>query len=795
MGKNKKKIQQQTARRTEEQEWARAAVVKAGIDRTKFRDVGIDITAVERWAKEGPRPDRRTNFVNAYPHAAPLALGLVKTGLRDKLFLQKLLDHPEKDLYGEIKRVWPFMGGSKRKVRRTLARKDFNGWFKIEVDKVEKEMERREELLRAASRKELLEVVSRHVTLPEQVPLNKRKDEKVKIIASPVMASDLRTFRNIAMTLGAHPEFIDDTPISMARDVSRGAYDIRTLTTPGLNTDLLPFDGYAKHTFLALLDVYAFFHNRYKGLLGLSANIAAFQRAVMGDQPFQGYDKNHVKILFWALRQHVSPMLIQAYEPWLNLQPSEPPERMWKELQMYDAFDQIVADRLIKRADLIALCLETQDLAAFAHNVRACIDDPVTALEAFKLYLLIEGEDEADGTMLSLREMFDTLNKETTDEELQELIGEKLLPHIQKSFNESAKAKLSYEITEELKAELQALEPAPWLREVNRKLGYIVEPKVRRHDHIVHATNLITREDAAKATDGLYKSFGREMRDADAAGAKLARLLKIPVSQDWHFDQDDGFLDPARLTRLITDPFGAVSYRRIEESPLPTYDTSVTILIDCSGSMSSDHKIQMAVIAGERLTKWISSVGIPTSLLGFTTHNPHLFKGPPEGRYEPVRHIIFKDANEPYNARRTIQSLAAPLSPGVLRNNADGEGIAWAHDVAMQSPQSRKLLIVILDGQPAFGYAGSSKMQNKHCKAVVKWIEENSPVDVIGVGIDTPVDLYFSKSIQIKNPADLIHALAQPLIHLVDPMSGTLRRAQRRTQTSGVNWRGKYVKT
>ena len=51
----------------------------------------------------------------------------------------------------------------------------------------------------------------------------------------------------------------------------------------------------------------------------------------------------------------------------------------------------------------------------------------------------------------------------------------------------------------------------------------------------------------------------------------------------WEFDLEEGILDPARLSRVVTDPYHPLSFMHEKEATFR--DTVVTLLLDNSGSM------------------------------------------------------------------------------------------------------------------------------------------------------------------------------------------------------------------
>ena len=87
-------------------------------------------------------------------------------------------------------------------------------------------------------------------------------------------------------------------------------------------------------------------------------------------------------------------------------------------------------------------------------------------------------------------------------------------------------------------------------------------------------------------------------------------------NRSWHFDLEEGVLDTARLTRIITDPTSPLSFKAESESPFR--DTVVTLLLDNSGSMRG-RPIMVAAVCADILARTLERCGVKVEILGFTT--------------------------------------------------------------------------------------------------------------------------------------------------------------------------------
>ena len=186
---------------------------------------------------------------------------------------------------------------------------------------------------------------------------------------------------------------------------------------------------------------------------------------------------------------------------------------------------------------------------------------------------------------------------------------------------------------------------------------------------------------------------------------KLQRRLMAQQNRSWHFDLEEGVLDTARLTRIITDPTSPLSFKAESESPFR--DTVVTLLLDNSGSMRG-RPIMVAAVCADILARTLERCGVKVEILGFTTRawkggqarEAWITAGKPAnpGRLNDLRHIIYKSADAPW--RRAKKSLGLMMREGLLKENIDGEALTWAHERLLARTESRRILMVISDGSP-----------------------------------------------------------------------------------------------
>ena len=276
----------------------------------------------------------------------------------------------------------------------------------------------------------------------------------------------------------------------------------------------------------------------------------------------------------------------------------------------------------------------------------------------------------------------------------------------------------------------------------------------------------------------LRKNLDQQLTNLQNVVAKLAnklqRQLLAKQNRSWEFDLEEGMLDASKLSRVIINPFNSLSYKIEKENEFK--DTVVTLLIDNSGSMRG-RPISVAAICADILSRTLERCSVKVEVLGFTTKNwkggksrekwntSNKPKNP--GRLNDLRHIIYKSADTPW--RQSKKNLGLMLKEGLLKENIDGEALIWAYKRILKRKEQRKILMVISDGAPVDDSTlsvNSGDYLEKHLKKTVKWIEENSNIEIIAVGIGHDVTRYYKKAIKIVDVQELGDVMINQLTEL-----------------------------
>jgi cobaltochelatase CobT len=280
---------------------------------------------------------------------------------------------------------------------------------------------------------------------------------------------------------------------------------------------------------------------------------------------------------------------------------------------------------------------------------------------------------------------------------------------------------------------------------------------------VVEASELCDDEELTRLRAYLDQQLTHLQGAVTKLANRLQRRLMAQQSRSWDFDQEEGLLDAARLARVVVNPTLSLSYKI--ERDIEFRDTVVTLLIDNSGSMRG-RPISIAAISADIMARTLERCGVKTEILGFTTR---AWKGgqsreawlqagrpPMPGRLNDLRHIVYKQADDPW--RRARKNLGLMMREGLLKENIDGEALLWAHGRLIARPEERRILMVISDGAPVDDSTlsvNSGSYLEKHLRQVIHWIETRSPVQLVAIGIGHDVTRYYQRAVTIMDAEQL----------------------------------------
>jgi len=297
-----------------------------------------------------------------------------------------------------------------------------------------------------------------------------------------------------------------------------------------------------------------------------------------------------------------------------------------------------------------------------------------------------------------------------------------------------------------------------------------------RHDEVVAAEELCPPEELERLRGFLDKQLAGLSSAVARLANRLQRRLLAQQNRAWDFDLEEGILDPARLSRIVIDPFQPLSFK--QERDTDFRDTVVTLLLDNSGSMRG-RPITVAATCADILARTLERCGVKVEILGFTTRawkggqsrEEWLRSGKPAhpGRLNDLRHIVYKAADAPW--RRSRKNLGLMMREGLLKENIDGEALDWAHRRLLGRSEQRRILMVISDGAPVDDSTLSVNAGNyleKHLRHVIADIEARSPVELIAIGIGHDVTRYYARAVTITDAEELAGVMVDKLAELFE---------------------------
>ncbi|MFZ9070728.1 MAG: cobaltochelatase CobT-related protein [Burkholderiaceae bacterium] len=245
-------------------------------------------------------------------------------------------------------------------------------------------------------------------------------------------------------------------------------------------------------------------------------------------------------------------------------------------------------------------------------------------------------------------------------------------------------------------------------------------------------------------------------------------ILALP---SWESARPEGLLDLRLAHKLVTE----VGQKDLFQHPcqLPTVETALTILLDCSGSMKQ-HANQISLFV-DLLSRAAERAGLKIEVLGYTTASwaggqalkAWYRRGQPKnpGRLAETRHIVFKAFDQPWRVAR--QSLAGLRKLDLYKEGVDGEALQWAAERLMAEAAQRRELLVIADGCPMETASQSHNDEgflDQHLRAVAHNIQTKTPIQLRAIGLGLDLGVFFRDHMQLDLTGGLTEAKLQELI-------------------------------
>lgn len=511
-------------------------------------------------------------------------------------------------------------------------------------------------------------------------------------------------------------------------------------------------------------------------MTGMASNLTAMQTEKYAKANFSGIERQEDAPVGEAVA-----MLVRE-----KLTGQKPPESAGKVLDLWRHFIEEKA-----AGDLDNLRGVIEDQQAFAKLVRHML----TSMQMAEEFADDETEPEE---MENPSEEDQPRSNETENEEIEEDAGADAMPAEQSEVSdeeledgemdgaEMSDEEMSDESDDHSETPGETRRPNSPFDDFNEKVDYKIFTE--EFDEEVTAEELCDEAELDRLRAFLDKQLSHLQGAVGRLANRLQRRLMAQQNRSWDFDLEEGYLDPARLVRLIIDPMQPLSFKRERDTQFR--DTVVSLVIDNSGSMRG-RPITVAATCADILARTLERCGVKVEILGFTTkawkggqaRENWLANAKPAapGRLNDLRHIVYKSADAPW--RRSRRNLGLMMREGLLKENIDGEALMWAHQRLIHRQEQRKILMMISDGAPVDDSTLSVNPGNyleRHLRAVIEQIETRSPVELLAIGIGHDVTRYYRKAVTIVDADELAGAMTEQLAELFAESNGRAAGAMRR---------------
>src|SRR5215510_140522 len=213
--------------------------------------------------------------------------------------------------------------------------------------------------------------------------------------------------------------------------------------------------------------------------------------------------------------------------------------------------------------------------------------------------------------------------------------------------------------------------------------------------------------------------------------------------------------------RAVAEPAAieAASAYKTKPSAQEIEDTVACLLLDHSGSLRGPRQT-LAVVIAEMIADYWDRIGIKYEILGFTTaswkggrsREMWMRSGRPAnpGRLCDLLHIVHRSANDTH--RGASPSVRNLLSDNLLKENVDGEAVAWAAARLRDRGEARKIMIVVSDGAPVDDSTltdNDPAILDRHLKAVVASINDAQDIRLAAIGLEYDVSRYYAYNLSV----------------------------------------------
>jgi cobaltochelatase CobT len=259
---------------------------------------------------------------------------------------------------------------------------------------------------------------------------------------------------------------------------------------------------------------------------------------------------------------------------------------------------------------------------------------------------------------------------------------------------------------------------------------------------------------------------------------KLERALVAKVACDYETGIS-GRLNVRSKAAGIIMGADKIYKRRVDGEDI---DTAVTLLVDCSGSMSGD-AMKLAGHSAIALAEALEAGSVPYEVIGHTTTS---LSNESDRRLRDAKRIESEDGEsvthygwarecamhmpvfKPFDkALRQCYHTMGFLPTSADNANADACALREAGSRLLKRQEAKKVLMLLADGYPAWSTSLTTADRNAYTRQAVVNLEEQG-VDCVGIGIASDcVKQFFGKWVVINSIDDLSKTVLDQIAKMI----------------------------
>ena len=198
---------------------------------------------------------------------------------------------------------------------------------------------------------------------------------------------------------------------------------------------------------------------------------------------------------------------------------------------------------------------------------------------------------------------------------------------------------------------------------------------------------------------------------------EIRRLFENSGTEEFNINRKQGSLNVNALPTL-----GHSDRLFKRRSEVAGIDSAVSIVLDCSGSMQADDRMQHAVDVCYALLTTLGQAGVPTSVVTFS------------GVVSTLK---------PWGmTHQRAKPLLERIHCGGGTN--DYAALNFAHGMLLRRPEARRVCFVLTDGE------GAPDATNEQCLSGARL-----GITTIGIGIQENVSRVYPNAVRVDNLADM----------------------------------------